>query len=208
MGMLGRTRGDGPSQGCAGPGCCPNMVLHFMSPPELCRLHCGREEAEEWAAPQIVSVLAASWDGHEGSGCPPTPVPCSPMGGPGWVESSSLPWSRYLPSWRPVVVWWVFFFLPLGCRKVGSTSSKGTGDLERDPHSQGLEQPGAACSSVQHQSSLLTPRRHLRTSLRRGARSPTVPWATTTVSHALLGNFEVTAPTCWGEVGPGGSTQG
>lgn len=112
MGMSGRTRGDGPSQGCAGPGCCPNMVLHFVSPPEFCRLHCGREEAEEWAAPQIVSVLAASWDGREGSGCPPTPVPCSPMGGPGWVESSSLPWSRYLPSWRPVVVWWGVFFFP------------------------------------------------------------------------------------------------
>lgn len=112
MGMSGRTRGDGPSQGCAGPGCCPNMVLHFVSPPEFCRLHCGWEEAEEWAAPQIVSVLAASWDGHEGSGCPPTPVPCSPMGGPGWVESSSLPWSRYLPSWRPVVVWWGVFFFP------------------------------------------------------------------------------------------------
>ncbi|NWR41361.1 F214B protein, partial [Regulus satrapa] len=45
-------------------------------------------------------------------------------------------------------------------------------------------------SSLQHKSSLLTPRRHLRTSLRRGTRSPTAPWATTTVSHALLGNFE------------------
>uniref|UniRef100_A0A8C5U3R3 Atos homolog protein B n=1 Tax=Malurus cyaneus samueli TaxID=2593467 RepID=A0A8C5U3R3_9PASS len=33
-------------------------------------------------------------------------------------------------------------------------------------------------------------RRHLRTSLRRGTRSPSAPWATTTVSHALLGNFE------------------
>ncbi|XP_032843955.1 protein FAM214B [Tyto alba] len=32
--------------------------------------------------------------------------------------------------------------------------------------------------------------RHLRSSLRRGTRSSAVPWATTTVSHALLGNFE------------------
>lgn len=203
MGMSGRTRGNGPSQGCAGPGCCPNMVLHFVSPPEFCRLHCGREEAEEWAAPQIVSVLAASWDGHEGSGCPSTLQPngrsrLSRVLFPALVQVSPL-----LETCSGLVGG---FFLPLGCRKVGSTSSKGTGDLERDPHSQGLEQPGAACSSVQHQSSLLTPRRHLRTSLRRGARSPTVPWATTTVSHALLGNFEVTAPTCWGEVGPEGST--
>lgn len=30
-----------------------------------------------------------------------------------------------------------------------------------------------------------------------------MPWATTTVSHALLGNFEVTVPFCRGEVGPG-----
>ncbi|XP_071586334.1 atos homolog protein B [Heliangelus exortis] len=32
--------------------------------------------------------------------------------------------------------------------------------------------------------------RHLRSSLRRGTRSSAVPWNTTTVSHALLGNFE------------------
>lgn len=104
MGIWGRARGDGISQGCMGPGCCPNMALHFVFPPELFRLHCGWEEAEEWAAPQIVSVLAALWDGHGGSGCLPTSVPCSPMGGSGWVESSSLPWPRYLPSTRPQTV--------------------------------------------------------------------------------------------------------
>ncbi|XP_075302904.1 atos homolog protein B-like [Opisthocomus hoazin] len=32
--------------------------------------------------------------------------------------------------------------------------------------------------------------RHLWGSLRRGTRSSTAPWATTTISHALLGNFE------------------
>ncbi|NWY05141.1 F214B protein, partial [Nothoprocta ornata] len=32
--------------------------------------------------------------------------------------------------------------------------------------------------------------RHLRSSLRRATRSSAAPWATTTVSHALLGNFE------------------
>uniref|UniRef100_A0A8B9FWD2 Atos homolog protein B n=1 Tax=Amazona collaria TaxID=241587 RepID=A0A8B9FWD2_9PSIT len=32
--------------------------------------------------------------------------------------------------------------------------------------------------------------RHLRSSLRRGTRSSSAPWATTTISHALLGNFE------------------
>lgn len=96
MGIWGRARGSGTSKGCTGPGCCPNMVLHFMCPAELFRLHCGREEAEEWATPQIVSVLAALGDGHGGSG------PCSPLGG-------FLPWPRYRPSTRPQTGG-VFFF--------------------------------------------------------------------------------------------------
>lgn len=91
MGIWGRAMDNGTSQGCMGSGCCPNMVLHFMSPPELFRLHCGWEEAEEWAASQIVSILAALWDGHGGSGCLPISVTCSPMGGSRWAESSSLP---------------------------------------------------------------------------------------------------------------------
>uniref|UniRef100_A0A8V5GL78 Atos homolog protein B n=1 Tax=Melopsittacus undulatus TaxID=13146 RepID=A0A8V5GL78_MELUD len=45
-------------------------------------------------------------------------------------------------------------------------------------------------SPVQHKCSLLFQRRHLRSSLRRGTRSSSAPWATTTISHALLGNFE------------------
>lgn len=35
MGLWGRVKGDGTSQRCTIPGCCPNMFLDFMSPPEL-----------------------------------------------------------------------------------------------------------------------------------------------------------------------------
>lgn len=125
--LLGPTWEYGAGQGAVapprGPACCPTMALHFVSPPELFRLQCGWEEAEEWAAPQIVSVLAAPWDGHGGSGCLPTSLPCSPVGGSGWVESSSLPWPRYLPSTRPQAMGGRFL-LPLGYRKMGLTSSK------------------------------------------------------------------------------------
>lgn len=107
MEIWGRARDDGTPRSC-----CPNMVLHFVSSPELFRLHCGREEAEEWAASQIVSVLAALWDGHGGSGCLPTSVPCSPMGGSPWVESSALPWPMYLFSIRLQIRVGGGFFFP------------------------------------------------------------------------------------------------
>ncbi|NWJ09702.1 F214B protein, partial [Crypturellus undulatus] len=50
----------------------------------------------------------------------------------------------------------------------------------------------AGCTAVGRRlkSGLRLKSRHLRSSLRRGTRSSAVPWATTTVSHALLGNFE------------------
>lgn len=110
MGISGRARSDGTSQGCRDPGCCPNMVLHFVSPPELFRLHCSWEETEEWAAPQIVSVL---WDGCGGLRVP-TSEPCRPMGGgSGWAEPYSLTWPRYLPP-QDHRLWWGRFLLLLG----------------------------------------------------------------------------------------------
>ncbi|KGL76806.1 Protein FAM214B, partial [Tinamus guttatus] len=50
----------------------------------------------------------------------------------------------------------------------------------------------AGCTAVGRRlkSGLRLKSRHLRSSLRRGTRSSAAPWATTTVSHALLGNFE------------------
>lgn len=57
----GRARGGGTSWGYAVFSHCPNTVLCFVSPAELCRLHHGREEAEEWAAPQIVSMGGSGW---------------------------------------------------------------------------------------------------------------------------------------------------
>ncbi|NXK45564.1 F214B protein, partial [Chauna torquata] len=50
----------------------------------------------------------------------------------------------------------------------------------------------ADCTTVGRRlkSGLRLKSRHLRSGLRRGTRSSAAPWATTTVSHALLGNFE------------------
>ncbi|XP_040436450.1 protein FAM214B isoform X2 [Falco naumanni] len=50
----------------------------------------------------------------------------------------------------------------------------------------------ADCSAVERRlkSGLHLKSRHLRSRLWRGTRSSAAPWATTTVSHALLGNFE------------------
>ncbi|KFP25439.1 Protein FAM214B, partial [Colius striatus] len=48
----------------------------------------------------------------------------------------------------------------------------------------------AGLCALQSNADLLSQRRHLRSSIRRGTRSSAAPWATTTVSHALLGNFE------------------
>ncbi|NXW11056.1 F214B protein, partial [Fregetta grallaria] len=53
-------------------------------------------------------------------------------------------------------------------------------------------QSSADCTAVGRKlkSRLRLKSRHLWSSLRKGTRSSTVPWATTTISHALLGNFE------------------
>ncbi|OXB63912.1 hypothetical protein ASZ78_009916 [Callipepla squamata] len=53
-------------------------------------------------------------------------------------------------------------------------------------------QSSADCTAVGRRlkSGLRLKSRHLRSSLRRGTRSSAASWATTTVSHALLGNFE------------------
>lgn len=99
MRLWGRVKGDGTSQRCTVPDCCPNVFLDFMFPPELYRLHCRWEEAEERAAPQIVSVLVVLWDQCGGSGFLATSAPYIPLGGgSGWVLSSSLPCPRCLPS--------------------------------------------------------------------------------------------------------------
>lgn len=91
------------------------------------------------------------------------------------------------------------FLLPLRGGKVGLTSAKerdgwiwrGICTL-RDTGSPGL-------CPLCFDTDLLSQRRHLWSSLRRGTRSSTAPWATTTISHVLLGNFEVMEPTCQGE---------
>ncbi|KFV00784.1 Protein FAM214B, partial [Tauraco erythrolophus] len=53
-------------------------------------------------------------------------------------------------------------------------------------------QSSADCTAVGRRlkSGLRLKSRHLRSNLRRGARPSAAPWTTTTVSHALLGNFE------------------
>lgn len=66
--------------------------------------------------------------------------------------------------------------------------------LGRDLHSEERVWPRSLLSSPMLIFSSLS-RRHLRSSLRRGTRSSAASWATTTVSHALLGNFEVMVPT-------------
>ncbi|NXH94635.1 F214B protein, partial [Pachycephala philippinensis] len=76
--------------------------------------------------------------------------------------------------------------VPTACR---STDAKGAPFWN---HLLPAAKSSADCTAVGRRlkSGLRLKSRHLRTSLRRGTRSPTVPWATTTVSHALLGNFE------------------
>ncbi|NXO06010.1 F214B protein, partial [Oriolus oriolus] len=76
--------------------------------------------------------------------------------------------------------------VPTACR---STDAKGAPFWN---HLLPAAKSSADCAAVGRRlkSGLRLKSRHLRTSLRRGTRSPTVPWATTTVSHALLGNFE------------------
>lgn len=117
---------------------------------------------------------------------PSAPQPC------GRVKLDPFPAPGVFPAQDPRLWGRGRFLLPLVGRKVGSTSTK-----ERDRGSW-RGQPRTAWSPIRHQSCLLSQRRHLRSSLRRGTRSSAAPWTTTTVSHALLGNFEVTAPTCQG----------
>ncbi|KAJ7410613.1 protein FAM214B [Pitangus sulphuratus] len=76
--------------------------------------------------------------------------------------------------------------VPTACR---STDAKGAPFWN---HLLPVAKSSADCTAVGRRlkSGLRLKSRHLRSSLRRGTRSPTAPWATTTVSHALLGNFE------------------
>ncbi|KFP60759.1 Protein FAM214B, partial [Cariama cristata] len=76
--------------------------------------------------------------------------------------------------------------VPTACR---STDAKGAPFWN---HLLPTAKSTADCTAVGRRlkSGLRLKSRHLRSSLRRGTRSSGVPWATTTVSHALLGNFE------------------
>ncbi|XP_027762206.1 protein FAM214B [Empidonax traillii] len=76
--------------------------------------------------------------------------------------------------------------VPTACR---STDAKGAPFWN---HLLPVAKSSTDCTAVGRRlkSGLRLKSRHLRSSLRRGTRSPTAPWATTTVSHALLGNFE------------------
>ncbi|KFW71633.1 Protein FAM214B, partial [Pygoscelis adeliae] len=76
--------------------------------------------------------------------------------------------------------------VPTACR---STDAKGAPFWN---HLLPTAKSSADCTVVGRRlkSGLRLKSRHLRSSLRRGTRSSAVPWATTTVSHALLGNFE------------------
>ncbi|XP_009958140.1 PREDICTED: protein FAM214B [Leptosomus discolor] len=76
--------------------------------------------------------------------------------------------------------------VPTSCR---STDAKGAPFWN---HLLPTAKSSADCTVVGRRlkSGLRLKSRHLRSSLRRGTRSSTAPWATTTVSHALLGNFE------------------
>ncbi|KAM6188269.1 atos homolog protein B-like [Sarcoramphus papa] len=93
-------------------------------------------------------------------------------------ESLSLPArkKRALPC-HPV---------PTACR---STDAKGAPFWN---HLLPTAKSSADCTAVKRRlkSRLCLKSRHLWSSLRRGTRSSTAPWATTTISHALLGNFE------------------
>lgn len=80
---------------------CPNTVLCFVSPAELCRLHHGREEAEEWAAPQIVSVGGSGWVPSLPQVSPLHKTPCCAVeacffclwGVGKWVQPSPKKWT-------------------------------------------------------------------------------------------------------------------
>ncbi|XP_072715688.1 atos homolog protein B isoform X1 [Ciconia boyciana] len=76
--------------------------------------------------------------------------------------------------------------VPTACR---STDAKGAPFWN---HLLPTAKSSADCTAVGRRlkSGLRLKSRHLRSSLRRGTRSSAAPWATTTVSHALLGNFE------------------
>uniref|UniRef100_A0A8B9ERL6 Atos homolog protein B n=1 Tax=Anser cygnoides TaxID=8845 RepID=A0A8B9ERL6_ANSCY len=76
--------------------------------------------------------------------------------------------------------------VPTACR---STDAKGAPFWN---HLLPAAKSSADCTAVGRRlkSGLRLKSRHLRSSLRRGTRSSAAPWATTTVSHALLGNFE------------------
>ncbi|XP_035419707.1 atos homolog protein B isoform X1 [Cygnus atratus] len=76
--------------------------------------------------------------------------------------------------------------VPTSCR---STDAKGAPFWN---HLLPAAKSSADCTAVGRRlkSGLRLKSRHLRSSLRRGTRSSAAPWATTTVSHALLGNFE------------------
>lgn len=76
--------------------------------------------------------------------------------------------------------------LPTACR---STDAKGAPFWN---HLLPTAKSSAGCTALGRRvkSGLRLKLRHLRNSLRRGTRSSTASWATTTVSHALLGNFE------------------
>ncbi|XP_048787495.1 protein FAM214B [Lagopus muta] len=76
--------------------------------------------------------------------------------------------------------------VPTACR---STDAKGAPFWN---HLLPTAKSSADCTTVGRRlkSGLRLKSRHLRSSLRRGTRSSASSWATTTVSHALLGNFE------------------
>ncbi|XP_064294089.1 atos homolog protein B [Phalacrocorax carbo] len=76
--------------------------------------------------------------------------------------------------------------VPTACR---STDAKGAPFWN---HLLPTAKTSADCTAVGRRlkSGLRLKSRHLRSSLRRGTRSSAAPWTTTTVSHALLGNFE------------------
>ncbi|NXL89190.1 F214B protein, partial [Alectura lathami] len=76
--------------------------------------------------------------------------------------------------------------VPTACR---STDAKGAPFWN---HLLPAAKSSARCTTVGRRlkSGLRLKLRHLRSSLRRGTRSSAASWATTTVSHALLGNFE------------------
>lgn len=177
---------------CTVPIWCPNTFLYFMSLPELWRLHCSREEAEEWAAPQIVSVPAAPAPQQvQGVQQSQHPTACCGVDESGWIPG-------HLPSARLWAVGWRE--AAPGVRKMaqllqGKGVVGGTCSYQGNQGREGSAPPGR-CAFWSHTDACFPlPRRHLRSSLRRGTRSSAAPWATTTVSHALLGNFEVTAPT-------------